>query len=380
MSRRSVVCASAAAAILLSACSSLNPFARSAEKISPLPQFVQGAPIRVDWQLGLAAAPNVALQPAVVGDVVYAAGGDGTVVRIEGGKTVWRVDTGRKLSAGVGANQDLVTVVTAAGDVIALDAGTGSVRWKEPVSAEVLAPPGLDSGVVVVRASDNRLFGLAADDGKRRWVYQRATPPLALRSYAGVLARDGVAVAGFPGGKLVAVKLSNGGALWELSVATPRGSTELERVADVVGTPVLYQRTLCAAAYQGRIACFDATNGNVLWTRDISSSVGIDRDGSQLYVTDEQGAVIALDASNGASTWKQDRLAGRGTGRPLVVGGDIAVSDVEGHVYLLRREDGSLLARIATDGSQIRSDPLLLGRDAVVAQTVKGNVYAISSR
>lgn len=49
-------------------------------------------------------------------------------------------------------------------------------------------------------------------------------------------------------------------------------------------------------------------------------------------------------------------------------------------MYLLRREDGGLLARVATDGSQVRSDPVRLGSDAVVVQTVKGDVYAISSR
>jgi len=380
MTRRSAIFVTAAVAIALSACSSLNPFSRSSDKIAPLTEFVQGAPLRVDWQVGLAEAPSAGLQPAVVGEAVFAAGGDGSVVRIEGGRTVWRADAGHKLSAGVGSDGRLVVVVSASGEVIALDADSGAARWKASLSAEVLAPPAIDSGVVVIRTSDNRLFGLAAEDGKRRWVYQRATPPLALRSYAGVLARDGVAVAGFPGGKMVAIKLSNGGALWELSVATPRGSTELERVADVVGTPVLYQRTLCAAAYQGRISCFDATNGNVLWTRDISSATGIDRDGSQLYVTDEKGAVLALDASNGASIWKQEKLAGRRTGRPVVMGDRVVVSDAEGYVHMLRREDGGLLARVATDGSQVRSDPVRLGRDAVVLQTVKGNVYAISSR
>ncbi|MBX3678848.1 MAG: outer membrane protein assembly factor BamB [Rhodocyclaceae bacterium] len=378
--RRPVIPMAIAAAVVLSACSSLNPFSRSADKLTPLTEFVQGAPLKVDWQVGLAAGPMTALQPAVSGDAVFAAGGDGGVVRIEGGRTVWRAEAGQPLSAGVGSDGRLAVVVGSSGEVIALDAVSGTVRWKVSVSAEVLAPPAIDSGVVVIRTSDNRLFGLAEEDGKRRWVYQRATPPLALRSYSGVLARDGVAVAGFPGGKMVAVKLSNGGALWELSVATPRGSTELERVADVVGTPVLYQRTLCAAAYQGRISCFDATNGNVLWTRDISSATGIDRDGSQLYVTDEKGAVLALDASNGASIWKQEKLAGRRTGRPLVMGNNVVVSDAEGYVHLLRREDGGLLARVATDGSQVRSDPVRLGSDAVVVQTVKGDVYAISSR
>ena len=211
-------CSSRNSAFGLQLAQSVCPLCR---KISPLPQFVQGAPIRVDWQLGLAAAPNVALQPAVVGDVVHAAGGDGTVVRIEGGKTVWRVDTGRKLSAGVGANQDLVTVVTAAGDVIALDAGTGSVRWKEPVSAEVLARRGSTAA---------SWWSVPPTTGSSAWLPTTASVAgsPACNAAAGAAQLCGRACPRrcggrrFPGGKLVAVKLSNGGALWELSVATPR--------------------------------------------------------------------------------------------------------------------------------------------------------------
>lgn len=104
MIRRPVIPMAIAAAVVLSACSSLNPFSRSADKLTPLTEFVQGAPLKVDWQVGLAAGPMTALQPAVSGDAVFAAGGDGGVVRIEGGRTVWRAEAGQPLSAGVGSD------------------------------------------------------------------------------------------------------------------------------------------------------------------------------------------------------------------------------------------------------------------------------------
>src|SRR3972149_5348703 len=92
-----------------------------------------------------------------------------------------------------------------------------------------------------------------------------------------VIAR-GMVFAGFSGGKLVAVLLANGGVRWEATVSLPRGTTELERVTDVVGLPWISEREVCAVAYQGRVACFDVITGNLLWARPMSSTAGLDAD------------------------------------------------------------------------------------------------------
>jgi outer membrane protein assembly factor BamB len=240
----------------------------------------------------------------------------------------------------------------------------------------VLAAPAVSGGMVVVRSADSRLFGLDASDGKRRWTYQRATPALALRNAAGVVMEGNFIIAGYPGGKLVAVNGANGSLAWEGTVAVPRGATELERVADITSLPVMTPRATCAVAYQGRVACFDMGNGSTLWTRDLSSSKGLDLDDRNVYVTDEKGAVHALDLANGASAWKQDQLAGRNPGRPRVAGEYVVVGDVEGYVHLLRKTDGSLAGRHRVDSSPILADPQKAGGDIVI-QTRNGSLQAI---
>ncbi|ANQ84069.1 outer membrane protein assembly factor BamB [Azoarcus olearius] len=368
-----------AAVLLTTACSSLNPFASSTPKPAKLTDLKPSADLRTAWSVGVGDSGPYVFQPAVANGSVFAASHKGRVVRIEGGKEVWRADADTRLSAGVGSNGKLAVVVSTAGVVIAYDGATGAERWRAPVGAEVLAAPAVSDDLVLVRASDQRLIALAAKDGARRWIYQRANPPLALRSFSGVIMEGGVALAGFPGGKLVAVNLTNGGALWELTVASPRGATELERVADVAGVPVVGRREVCAVTYQGRAACFDASNGNALWTREFSSSVGMDRDTRFAVITDDKDAVQALDVYSGASVWKQDALARRGVSRPLIVGDYVAVGDVEGYVHVLRREDGAFAARDRADSSPIVADLRGYGRGFVV-QTRSGDVVAYEVR
>jgi outer membrane protein assembly factor BamB len=233
--------------------------------------------------------------------------------------------------------------------------------------------------LVVVRSTDSRIFALDVRDGRRRWVYQRAQPPLAVRSASGVVLQGGFVFSGFSGGKLVAVSAANGGLRWEGGVSLPKGTTEIERVTDVVGLPWIGEREACAVSYQGRVACFDLAKGQQLWARPISSSAGLGVDVRYVFVAEDKGAVSALDRSSGNSLWRQDRLANRVLSAPLPLGREIAIGDIEGLVHLLARESGAFVGRVATDGSQIVAPPVRLPNGFLV-QTTKGGLFAFSTQ
>lgn len=362
--------------LALGACSSLNPFSSSGAKLAALKPLNNPLKTTEVWRSRVGDAGLFVFQPAASGDAVFAAGRDGNVLRLEAGRTVWKTSVDTTLSGGVGTDGKLVLVGSPKGEVIALDAVSGKIKWRVRVNAEVLAAPAVSDNIVVVRSADSRLFGLNPADGKQRWVYQRAAPSLSLRNAAGVLLEDKAIFAGFPGGKLTAINPANGGLMWEGTVAVPRGSTELERVADITSLPAIGTRATCAVAYQGRVACFDLANGSTLWTRDLSSSRGLDLDEEHVFVTDEKGAVHSLDISNGASAWKQDLLAGRGTGRPRVFGDHVVVGDSEGYIHILRKDDGTLVGRHRTNSSPIVAD-LQRATGDIVVQTRDGNVYAL---
>ncbi len=365
------------AVALLGGCSLFS----SDSKVKPaeLTPIQATAELSVLWQGSVGKAGNFVFTPAVIDGSVIAAGHDGTIVRFDGGREAWRISAGEKLSGGVGSDGKLVAVGTPKGEVLAFDAETGKPLWKSRVSSEVLAAPVIGEGLVVVRSGDSRIAGLDAKDGKRRWLYQLSMPTLTLRSNVGVLLGQKVVVAGFPGGKLVALNNQNGASIWDVAVALPKGATELERVADLSSLPVVQGREICAAAFQGRVACFDIGTGNLLWSRDISSSAGLDMDSQRVYVSDDKGSVYAYARDSGASLWKQDKLFMRRLSRPIALGSRVAMADFQGVLHLLNAEDGSFVARATTDGSAVPADPQRLG-DGFVVQTRDGGVFALGVR
>lgn len=359
----------------------LNWFGRSPPP-PPAPLAVINNPVTVklQWQASMGRAGRGYFAPAVVGDAVYAADGDGNVARLDArsGKQEWRVSTSRRLLGGVGADTSLVVVASSEGEIIALETD-GRERWRARVTSEVLAPPVVDRELVVVRSTDSRIFALDARDGRRLWVYQRAQPTLAVRSASGVVLQGGFVFSGFSGGRLVAVAANNGGLRWEGAVSLPKGTTEIERVTDVVGTPWVGDREACAVAYQGRVACFDLTKGQQLWARPVSSSAGLGVDARYVFVSEDRGAVSALDRTTGNSLWRQDKLANRVLSAPLPLGREVAIGDIEGQVHLLARESGAFVGRVPTDGSQIASPPVSLPGGAFLVQTTRGGLFAFAT-
>ena len=350
-------------------------------KPGPLPEVKATRTVQVDWQQSIGkSAPG--FEPDVTGSgSIYAAAIDGTLARLEGatGRVLWRTSANRRLSAGPGAGDRYFAVGTDKGDVLLFDAD-GKALWTTHVSSEVISPPRVTDKVVVAFAGDGRIFGLAIADGKTLWVNQRTNPPLTIRNYAGgVVSRGGVFV-GTAGGRLVGLDVDTGSVGYELPVATPKGATELERIADITSLPYVDERSVCAAAYQGRVACFEIIRGTLLWSRDISSLAGLTGDERNIYVTDDKGAVHALDRTNGASVWKQDVLAARHIGGPQLLGSDLlGIIDVEGYLHVLSRADGSYVARLATDGSAATGQPDRRGT-SIVWQTANGNVYSVSAK
>jgi outer membrane protein assembly factor BamB len=382
--------AAVAASVLVAGCASLESWIptipvpsidwfSSRKKPGPLPDFKATATAAIAWQVPVGAAAQ-GFSPYATTEAVFAAAASGAIVRVDAatGKLVWQIDAGKRLSVGAGTDPTLLVVGTDRGDVLAFTLD-GKPLWTATLTSAALGPPLVGEGIVVARSGDGRTFGLSGVDGKPKWVHQQATPPLTVRNYAGgVVSRGGMFV-GTAGGKLLAIDVATGNVGWEGNVATPKGATELERIADVTSLPVVEERQACAVAYQGRVACFDVVRGNLNWSRELSSLAGMAADSRYLYVTDDRGTVHALDKTTGASAWKQDKLGPRNPGGPQIVGDYLGVVDIEGYLHLLDRNDGSLVGRIATDGTAPTAQPIAV-RGNAVWQSGGGILYSVGAR
>lgn len=340
-------------------------------------------PVELGAVTPLVAAPQIwtsrvgpvtfALQPGVANNTISLASDDGTVVLLDAltGRDIWRVALASPISAGVGSDGSTAAVVMKSNELVTLR--NGRELWRQKLAAQVFTAPFVAGGRVFVLAADRSVNAFDGETGRKLWTQQRPNEPLVLKQGGVLLAVGDTLVVGLAG-RLVGLNPLNGSVRWESPLASPRGINDVERLVDLVGGIYREADTVCARAFQASIGCVNAARGNLLWTRPANGTQGIGGDSRLIFGSESDGSVIALKTSDGEKAWVSDRLRYRSLSSPLVAGRSVVVGDSLGNLYLLSREDGSLLNRLTTDGSAISANPVLSGKTMVVV-TRSGGVF-----
>lgn len=263
-----------------------------------------------------------------------------------------------RFAGGPGVGDGLVAIGTLEGEVIVLDAATGIEKWRAKVPNEVISAPLVAQNTVFVRSNDGRVSAFDATTGERRWFHDEESPTLTVRGNAALVGGPGVLFVGNDDGTLTALAMQDGRPMWNQNVGVPEGRTELERMADVDGAPVLEGTTLYATSFKNETLAIEGPSGRPVWSRDHGGAGGVGVTSGYVIVADNAGSVWGLDKASGSAMWSQAALARRSLTGVAIQGDYAVVGDYKGYLHWLNASDGKLAARERA------------GRDALVAQPV----------
>ncbi len=280
-----------------------------------------------------------------------------------------------RFSGGPGAGDGLVVVGTLDGRVIALDASNGTEKWRAKVPNEVITAPSIGQGLVLVRTNDGRVTAFDANTGERRWFSTSELPSLTVRGNAPVTIGPGVAFVGNDDGTVTALALNDGRPVWTQTVGSPEGRSELERMADVDGAPVLDGTTLFATSFKGQTVAIEGPSGRPMWKKDNGGAGGLGVTSSYVVVSDKAGTVWGLDRYSGNASWSNPSLARRALTAPAIHGDYAVVGDLDGYVHWLKLDNGEFAARARAGGDPIRARPLVVD-GILIVQNVDGQITA----
>ncbi|SDN45082.1 outer membrane protein assembly factor BamB [Vreelandella arcis] len=346
----------ATALALLAGCATQSEPAYTPKELSSIEE---SSTLESLWQrdvgdgLGRARYP---IAPAREGDNVFAADAEGVVMSFaaDSGEERWEVDLETPVSSALTAIAGQVYLGTRNGEVISLDQRDGSVNWRSRVSSEVLAAPQANPQLLVVQSIDGQVTALDRESGEERWVYTSSQPSLTLRGTGTPLVIEPVSFVGLANGRLATLDNRNGQPLWDMQIATPSGRSEVERLVDLTGQPVLSQDgRLFVTSYNGRLVALEATRGSVIWERELSSRHAPVLVGDYLFVVTDESHVVAIDTNNGQEVWRNDELEDRWLTAPAFADGRLVFGDFEGYLHLIDAREGDLVGRTEIDGSGI---------------------------
>jgi outer membrane assembly lipoprotein YfgL len=354
-------------ATLLAGCSSDKP------KPTPLQTYTPKITVREAWSARIGSL-GFPLLPTVRDGVVFVASGDGDVqaLRTDTGAVLWKARAGGAIAAGVGSDGRYTSVVTRGNEVVTFD--NGRELWRKRVPSSVVTPPLVAGERVFVMGVDRAVHAFDAVDGRRLWVYQRPGEALTL-AQAGVVAAFKNTLLVGQSQRLVALDPLRGTLLWEAPMAAPRGTNEVERLADLIGPVLRVGDRLCARAFQAAVACADAAKGSVLWTRNVGGVQAVGGDAELVFGADASDRISAWRASNGDVAWTNEKLLYRGLSGALAVGKWVLFGDAEGYLHFLDAATGELQLRLSAGSKAVIGTPLLVG-NVVLVTTQDGGVTA----
>lgn len=349
------VSALSALILALAGCSTTDPI----EQPDPVPEISGSVDFDSIWSVSVGDGHDeefLQLNPLYDGRNIIAASADGVITSLEAetGKTNWERELDERIFAGPGADGNQLYLVNGEAELIALSDDASEEQWRAELPTEVLAAPQSNGNLVVVQTIDGRVMAFDASNGEQRWLYEAQVPVLTLRTGAAPLVGGDVVIASFANGRLIALSSDAGQPLWQYEVGQPQGRTELERLVDIGGQPLVLDTALMVVGYQGKLALIDIRSGQEIWSRPASSYYSPAIGGGNIYLASSNGDVVALRGSDRRELWVQDRLSWRQLTRPAVSDDYLVVGDFEGYLHVLSAEDGALVGQLEYDDEGIR--------------------------
>lgn len=340
------------------------------------PEFEKKVVEKKVWKTSIGPGANTSTLISAFDDFVCGASDHKVLcLDLRDGKPVIERDVTDVITAGITFDRAGILYGTSLGDFVLLSLD-GGLKWSVNLGKEPVGLPVVTGKMVSTKTADGSIIALGLEDGVKLWEFSSPQKSLILRQTSGIrIGPDGNFVSGFPDGNLYKFDATSGALMWKQIVSVPSGDNEVERLSDVVGTPIVIDDVICASSYQGQIACLKYQSGKPVWSQRVSAVGSLASDGSRVFVTDSNSVIFCYDVVSGRQLWRQDMLKYRNLTGPVTHLNFVLVGDFSGSVFALDKMNGNLIGKFAIGDGAVEVTPLIVSGQMVV-KTSSGNFSA----
>ncbi|MGB3328795.1 MAG: PQQ-binding-like beta-propeller repeat protein [Thermomicrobiales bacterium] len=239
-------------------------------------------------------------------------------------KLAWRFDTGAELLSSPVLDKGTLYIASKTGDLLAVDASTGSLRWRTHLTEYVIrSSPSVSNDTVYVGAGFS-LFAINAQTGETRWKADmryvgQSTPTVA----------DGIVVIASQEEWMFGYDARTGAMVWRI----PTDGV-------VFGAPAIANGSVAFGSDKGTVYSVKLSTGELIWRKTVDGGVVAPAvfAGDRVIVSTDRGQTLAFSADKGDPLWSAEV----GTLQPMAATQDVVViAATDGGIHALSLGDGS---------------------------------------
>ena len=345
------------------------------KKISNFPQTKS---FEIIWKSQIKSNPDNKTHLFQASNTLFAISSSGNLLAFnaQDGLIKWSKNFNVEVSSGLSGNDSIVTFTSQDGNIYCVDFD-GKLLWKS-FFGRILSPPIVLDEFMVIRRDDNLFASLDILEGNTVWNYQAPSSALSLDTQGEMIFSDGVIYSGLPNAKLIAFEAATGLLIWEATISRPKGTSDIDNLNDITSQPVIDNSLIFVVSMNGNVACLDRKTSEVLWTRPLSSFVGITDHLDEVVVVHQTDSIYSLNKLTGKSNWRNGKLKGRSLTKGIIIDDFFITGDFEGYLHIIEVNTGVLAGRLLLKSKEKILNNLTKNLDdSFYAINTKGFIYRL---
>lgn len=302
---------------------------------------------------------RLAASPVIGGGQLFAMDTEGMVHAFDAasGRQAWKAsfrlseNGGSVFGGGAAYDDGVVYVTTGLGEVAALDAKTGAIKWRVKAPGPLRGAPTIGFGAVFVMSQDNQIFSFNAADGAQLWNESASVSQTGVFGVAAPAAGQGTVIAGYSSGELVAYRYENGRQLWSDALARTSIATSVSTLTDIDADPIIDHGRVYALGQGGRMAAYELVTGQRIWELNLAGISTPAVAGEWIFTLTDEAKLLCIAKSTGKVRWmaqlqrwesaKKKEGAVFWTG-PVLAGNRLWVANSRGEIATASVADGTV--------------------------------------
>jgi outer membrane protein assembly factor BamB len=323
------------------------------------------------WSVSIGAGGGlrrrILAQPVEANGIVYTMDSAAVVSAfdVQNGGQVWRFDTKKdeddstNVGGGLAIDQGTVYAVNGLGELVALDAAKGAVKWRSDFHMPARSAPTVVEGRIFLTTIEDRAIALTTEDGRQLWDHQATNPTTSVLGSPAPAYTDGLVLVGFGSGELTAMRAESGTVVWSDSLAGTVLGGGLADFSAIRGLPVIAGGRVYAIGMGGLMIANDLPTGRRLWERAVGGEDHPWAAGGWIFIVSIEQRMAAISRDDGRVAWVTDLPRWEDPGKqkdpitwygPLLVGDRLIVAGTSKMALAVSPYTGEILGQQKLSG------------------------------